>query len=153
MLGNHGRLSLLLFIGAVLGVGLFIGWMTPPGEWYERLAKPFFNPPNWIFGPVWTGLYIVIGVVGWRLWHKASDSVTMKLWFAQMGLNWLWSPTFFGLQAPGLALVVIVGLLVAIAAFILAARRIDPLSAWLFVPYLLWVGFATMLNLAIVVLN
>ena len=98
---------LAVFVIAVLATGLLVKWLTAPDDWYEGLAKPSFNPPNWIFGPVWTGLYLPIAVAGWRLWCRAPASSAMRLWFAQMGLNWLWSPTFFGLQAPTFALIII----------------------------------------------
>ena len=153
MMQKNRYRSLAVFIIAVLTTGLLIGWLTAPGDWYEGLAKPSFNLPNWIFGPVWTGLYLLIAVAGWRLWSRAPASSAMRLWFAQMGLNWLWSPTFFGLQAPTLALIIILILVTTIIVFIVSSRRIDTTSSLLFVPYLAWVAFAALLNAAIVVLN
>ena len=143
---------LAVFVITVLTTGLLVGWLTPPDDWYEGLAKPSFIPPNWIFGPVWTGFYLLIAVAGWRLWCRAPASSAMRLWFAQMGLNWLWSPTFFGLQAPTLASDNLV-LMTTIIVFIVSSRRIDTTSSLLFVPYLAWVAFAALLNAAIVVLN
>ena len=139
-------LSLALFVVAVVGIGLAIGFMTRPGEWYDSLAKPVFNPPNWVFGPVWTLLYILIAVAGWRVWRVAPGSAAMKLWAAQMALNWLWSPAFFGAEMPWLALAIIAALLAVIAAFIVQVWRQDRPAAWLFVPYAAWVAFATALN-------
>lgn len=146
-------LVLLAFVAAVVLVGAGIGMATAPGAWYAGLEKPFFNPPNWVFGPVWTVLYVMIGVAGWLVWRRAPASAAMALWGAQMLLNWLWSPVFFAMQAPGAAVIVIVPLLAAILAFIVAARRVDVRASWLFAPYALWVGFATVLNIAIWRLN
>ena len=146
-------LSLAVFVVAVVGIGLAIGFLTQPGEWYDSLAKPAFNPPNWLFGPVWTILYILIAVAGWRIWRAAPKSPAMKLWFAQMALNWLWSPAFFGAEMPWLALAIIFALLGVIIAFIVRAWRHDRPAAWLFVPYAAWVAFATALNGSIAVMN
>jgi tryptophan-rich sensory protein len=142
-----------IFILAVVTLGSLIGLLNIPGEWYQSLQKPFFNPPNWLFGPAWTVLYILIGIAGARTWLAARSSVLMNIWFGQMALNFLWSPAFFGLQSPILGLAVIVPLLIAILAFIRVSWPIDRIAAWLFVPYALWVAFATLLNLSIVILN
>lgn len=146
-------LSYILFIGFVVGAGLLSGLTNMPGEWYQSLEKPFFNPPSWLFGPVWTTLYVMIGVAGARIWQRAPKSAAMQLWFAQMALNLMWSPAFFGLQNPELALVVIAGMLLTIIAFMVKARPIDRISTLLFVPYLAWVSFASVLNLSIAWLN
>ena len=145
--------SLLVFLLLVMGGGIAIGTLTAPGDWYANLAKPSFNPPNWIFGPVWSVLYLIIAWVGWRLWQRGERGTLMKLWFAQMGLNFLWSPAFFTLEMPGLALFIVLCLVLTIALFIQTAWRSDRPSALLFVPYLAWVGFASILNAAIVYLN
>jgi tryptophan-rich sensory protein len=141
-------LSLAAFIAAVLGLGLLIGLATMPGPWYEALEKPFFNPPNWLFGPAWSVLYVLIGIAGWRVW-RSGDSGLLTAWIVQLALNFLWSPVFFGLQSIGGALIVILALLAAILAFIALAWRRDRTAAWLFVPYALWVAFATTLNVSI----
>lgn len=146
-------LALLLFLGLVVGGGLAIGYMTRPGAWYAGLAKPPFNPPNWIFGPVWTALYFLIGIAGWRVWVRNRRSWTMTLWWLQLGLNFLWSPLFFTAHRVDLALGVIVLMLLAILAFVLAAWRIDRIASLMFVPYALWVAFATLLNAAVLMLN
>ncbi len=146
-------LSYILFIGLVVGAGLLAGLTNMPGDWYQSLEKPFFNPPSWLFGPVWTTLYVLIGVAGARIWQRAPKSAAMQLWFAQMAFNLMWSPSFFGLQNPELALAVIVGMLVTIIAFMVKARPIDRISTLLFVPYLAWVTFAGILNLSIAWLN
>ncbi|MBO9433175.1 tryptophan-rich sensory protein [Ruegeria sp. R13_0] len=141
------------FLALVLGGGILIGTLTAPGAWYADLSKPVFNPPNWIFGPVWSVLYVLIACVGWRQFEADKSSVTMKLWWVQMGLNFLWSPTFFVLQLPWLALLIILSLLVVIAVFIQKVRRTDRFSMLAFLPYLAWVAFASVLNLSIAVLN
>lgn len=146
-------LSYILFIGFVVGAGLLAGLTNMPGEWYQSLEKPFFNPPAWLFGPVWTTLYVLIGVAGARIWQRAPKSAAMQLWFAQMAFNLMWSPAFFGLQNPELALAVILGMLVTIIAFMVKAKPIDRISTLLFVPYLAWVTFAGILNLSLAWLN
>ncbi|MGV3633227.1 MAG: TspO/MBR family protein [Pseudorhodoplanes sp.] len=138
------------FIVAVLAIGLTIGAVTRPGPWYAALVKPSFNPPGWVFGPVWTVLYVMIGIAGARTWEAAHG---MRLWFAQMALNFAWSPAFFGLHRPALALVIVLGMLASIVAFIIARWNADRVSALLFIPYAAWVAFASLLNAAIVVLN
>ena len=143
----------ILFVVAVVVIGSLIGVLNIPGEWYQSLVKPRFNPPNWIFGPVWTALYVLIGIAGARTWLAGARSTRMTIWFVQMVLNFLWSPAFFGFERPALGLVVIVPLLIAILAFIRASWLVDRVAAWLFVPYALWVGFATLLNASIVILN
>ena len=146
-------LVLGIFLVVVLAVGAIIGTQSVPGVWYENLAKPPFNPPNWIFGPVWFTLYAMIAVAGWRIWMIDANSAAMKIWFAQMGLNWVWSPVWFIGQMLWPAFAIIIAILALIVAFIFTARRLDPPAAWLFVPYLAWVGFATLLNLSIALLN
>lgn len=153
--GHRGgrRLPLVLFLLVVVGGGLVIGWLTAPDEWYAQLDKPPFNPPGWLFGPVWTLLYILIAVAGWRVWRRDPAGWPMKLWWAQLLLNFAWSPVFFAAHRVGLALVVVIALLVAIVAFIAASWRQERAAAWLFVPYAAWVAFATALNASILVLN
>jgi tryptophan-rich sensory protein len=146
-------LTLGIFLVIVIGVGALIGTQSIPGAWYEGLTKPPFNPPNWIFGPVWFALYVMIAVAGWRIWMIDPNSRAMKIWFAQMALNWAWSPIWFIGQMLWPAFAVIVVILALIVAFILAARKRDRIAAWLFVPYLAWVSFATLLNLSIAILN
>lgn len=146
-------LTYLLFIIATLGIGLAIGFIFLPGAWYQSLAKPPFNPPNWLFGPAWTILYILIGMAGARTWLLDRSSSGMKIWFTQMLLNYLWSPAFFGMQRPIIALPVIIALLVAILVFIANRWSRDRVAALLFLPYAAWVAFATLLNASIVYLN
>lgn len=145
--------SLVVFLLLVLGGGLLIGYATLPGAWYASLVKPPFNPPNWVFGPVWSLLYILIAIAGWRTWRLQPGSGAMRAWGAQLVLNFLWSPTFFGARMMGLALVVILLLLISILFFIRRIWSGDRLSAYLFVPYAAWVAFATLLNASLVWLN
>jgi len=145
--------GLIAFIALALGGGTAIGAATGPDAWFAALAKPSFNPPNWVFAPVWSTLYVMIGVAGWRGWTHAPSSLAMKLWWLQLVLNFCWSPVFFSLHRPGLALAIIVVLLATIWAFVVAASRRLPAAALLFVPYGLWVLFATALNAALFILN
>ena len=147
-------LSLVVFF-ALVAVAAFFGAQFGPGAWYEGLAKPSWNPPNWLFGPVWTALYIGIAVAGWLVWKQSGQRRTpaLALWIAQLALNAAWSWLFFGLHRPDLALGNILALLACIVAFAVAARPLSPAAAWLFVPYALWVSFATTLNASIWQLN
>lgn len=122
-----------------------------PGDWYRALNKPWFNPPNWIFGPVWTFLYTAMAVAAWLVWRECAQTGVSMAWplglfMAQLVLNALWTPLFFGMHRLDLALVEILMLWVAIAATAAAFYPISKAAAWLFVPYLLWVGFASFLN-------
>ena len=146
-------ISLMVFLGFVLGGGLLIGSQTPPDAWFAQLNKPAFNPPGWLFGPVWTMLYLLIAIVGWRWWNRDRSHSAMKLWYGQLALNFLWSPIFFLAHQIGAALAVIVMLLLVILAFIYTTWRRDRLAGWLFVPYAAWVAFASVLNASIFALN
>ena len=145
--------SLILFLVLVLGGGLALGGLTVPGGWYAGLVKPSLNPPAWLFGPVWTVLYVLIAIAGWRVWQRDRSGWPMRLWWAQMALNFLWTPVFFGAHQLGLAFVVILLMLAAILGFIATAWRLDRGAAWLFVPYAAWVAFASLLNGSIWMLN
>lgn len=143
----------LFFIVACVALGALSGASNVPGEWYQSLDKPFFNPPGWIFAPVWTVLYVMIGVALSAIWFEEDNSRLLVLFAIQAALNLLWSPAFFGLHSPVLGLLIIVPLLVTILMFIAAGWQKNRTAAWLFVPYALWVAFATVLNLSIVLLN
>ena len=145
-------LSLLGFVLLVAGGGVAIGYLTPPGAWYAGLVKPPFNPPGWVFGPVWTALYLMIAVAGWRVWRRGL-AVPLRIWIAQLALNFLWSPVFFAAHRIALALAIVTLLLVACVAFIAAAWRPDRTAALLFLPYAAWVAFAVLLNASILALN
>ena len=145
--------SLIAYIALVLGGGLAIGMATGPDTWFAALTKPSFNPPNWVFAPVWSTLYVMIAIAGWLEWTHDRSSAAMKLWWGQLVLNFLWSPAFFALHRMDLALVVICALLVVIWAFVALTSRRQPAAALLFTPYGLWVAFTSALNLAFLVLN
>lgn len=130
MVSVTDRVLLIVFIVAVVAGGSAIGVLTAPGEWYAGLEKPPFNPPNWIFGPVWTILYVMIAIAGWRAWRLDRGDVLMVVWWVQLMLNYIWSPIFFAAQNPPLALVVIVTMLGAILTFIvLGWRRVSAVRA------------------------
>jgi tryptophan-rich sensory protein len=122
------------------------------GGWYAELAKPTWNPPGWVFGPVWTALYIMMAVAAWLVWQRGgwkAQRGPLTLYLVQWTLNALWTPLFFGLQRPGLAFVEILTLLVAIVATVVAFWRVRPAAAWLLLPYVAWATFATVLNFTI----
>ena len=145
--------ALILFLGFVIGGGIAIGFLTVPGGWYAGLVKPSFNPPAWLFAPVWTVLYILIAVAGCRSFERDRSGWPMKLWWAQLVLNFLWSPVFFAAHRIGLALAVILLLLAVILGFIATSWWRNRGTAWLFVPYAAWVALAAVLNGEIFALN
>lgn len=140
----------LLFILCVLGAGIFLGITFAPGEWYEGLRKPFFTPPNDWFAPIWTTLYVLIGIAGARVWMRRGP---IALWVLQMALNFAWTPVFFGAQQMVAGFAIIVALLVTILVFIARAWRTDRIASVLFVPYALWVATAMALNGSLILLN
>ncbi len=125
--------------------------------WYTTLQKPFFNPPNWVFGPVWTLLYLLMGISLYLVWitnigrEKKQQAITF--FFIQLALNVLWSILFFGLKSPSAAFVGIVLLWLAIFLTIKNFLKISRVAGWLLVPYIAWVSFASVLNLSIIILN
>ena len=149
-------LSVKIIIGIIicLTLGFLSGMATADSisNWYAFLNKPFFNPPNWIFAPVWTLLYAFMGIVFGRSWHK-NDTTGLRLMAGQFLLNMLWSPIFFITHQTTLALVVIILLWIAIFLCLRHFQSRDSVSFYLLVPYLLWVTFATVLNAAIIHLN
>ena len=155
-------------VGDLLGLGAFLvlclaisaisGWITAQsvGTWYQTLHKPVFNPPDWLFAPVWTVLYLMIAVAGWRVWRSVGLSgawAGMVAYSAQLALNLAWSFLFFGGRMIGIALADIVLLLAAIGVNAVLFWRIDRLAGWLLVPYAAWVAFACVLNFALWRLN
>jgi translocator protein len=145
--------SLLFFLLLVVGGGLAMGVLTAPDDWYAQLEKPAFTPPGWVFAPVWTALYVAIAVAGWRVWKRDRGGRAMGLWWAQLVLNFLWSPIFFSAHLIVVALVVVLLLLTAVVGFIASSWWQDRLAAWLFLPYAAWVAFASLLNASIAVMN
>ncbi|MFL6619239.1 MAG: TspO/MBR family protein [Povalibacter sp.] len=145
--------SLILF-AALVAAAASAGVLFEPGAWYQHLSKPVWTPPNWVFAPVWTALYVGIAVAAWLVWRRTGRMVlALHFWFAQLVLNWMWSCLFFGLHRPDMAMVDIVLLFAAIVGFIITAARRSAGASWLFVPYAAWVGFASSLNFAIWQLN
>jgi translocator protein len=128
-----------------------IGYRFPAPEYYARLKKPSWAPPGWVFGPVWTVLYALMGIAAWLVAARNGPAARtpLLLWGAQLGLNTTWTPVFFGLRAPGLALVNIVLLWIALAGTLTAFLSRRPVAGVLLIPYLSWVSFATALNFAI----
>jgi benzodiazapine receptor len=119
------------------------------GLWYRSLAKPSFQPPPWIFGPVWTALYGAIAYSGFRIWRSpksAERTRALALWAGQLALNGAWTPIFFGAHRPKIALVDIIALDAAATAYAAAARKVDARAAAVMTPYLAWLAFATTLN-------
>jgi tryptophan-rich sensory protein len=140
---------------AVLSLG---GAVTAPAieVWYQGLAKPPWTPPDWLFGPVWTALYLAMAVAAWLVWRRwgwQGARCALILYLVQLGLNFLWSPAFFGLRDPLLGMVVIAPLWLAVAATTVAFFRKQTFAGSLFVPYLAWASYAVGLNAAILALN
>ena len=154
---SRNLLSLAASLALVLAIGAIGGWVTAGSvdTWYRTLAKPAFNPPDWVFGPVWTMLYVLMGVAAWRAWRRLGSlgDAAFALYGLQLGLNLLWSVLFFGLHAIGWALADLVLLLGALIATMSAFGRIDAWAGFCFVPYALWVGFAGILNVSVWWLN
>jgi benzodiazapine receptor len=145
--------TVAVFVAVVAAVGAVIGINSPPDAWYQALTKATWNPPNWVFAPAWFTLYVMIGVAGARTFLRDASSGPMFLWALQMILNWAWSPTWFTLHLIWPAAAIIVVILGLIIAFIVASWKADRVSSWLFVPYAVWVAFATSLNISIGALN
>ncbi|MES1210793.1 MAG: TspO/MBR family protein [Acidobacteriota bacterium] len=143
----------LCFAAAALG-GIWTSGAIP--TWYQEIAKPAWTPPSWLFGPVWTALYLAMGVAAWLVWKQGGWSArrgALTLFLVQLALNTAWSGLFFGLRNPALGMLDITLLWIAILLTLLAFRRVSAAAAWLFVPYLLWVTFAAALNVSIWRLN
>src|SRR5690606_20263841 len=117
-------LSFLPFLAAVAAVGAFGAWFEP-GEWYAALEKPVWTPPGWVFGPVWTVLYVLIAVAGWLVWRAVGMGATLAAWIVQLVFNGAWSFAMFGAQQIGLAMIIIVMLWLAILAFMVLARLVS----------------------------
>jgi len=145
-------LSFSLFLAAVALVGAF-GAMFEPGEWYAALNKPAWTPPGWVFGPVWTVLYVLIAVAGWLVWRAEGMGAALAAWIVQLVFNGAWSFAMFGAHQIGLAMIISLMLWLAIVAFMVLALPASQTAVLLFVPYLAWVSYATLLNIRIWQLN
>jgi len=146
----------LIGFGAAVALAALMGAIFRPGDWYERLEKPAWRPPNRAFAPAWMVLYVMIAISGWLVWRRysfADAAMPLTIYAVQLLLNMAWTPIFFGLHRPGLAFVEIVLLWLAIVATIVTFAPLDAGAAWLLVPYLVWVTFAAALNLAVWRLN
>ena len=149
-------IALLAFFGVCFAVAGIAGVVTATSvdTWYPTLAKPAFTPPDRVFGPVWTALYAMMALAAWLAWRRVGwEGRALRLFFAQLGLNFAWSVLFFGWQLIGLALVDIALLLVLIGLTAVAFWRIDRRAGLLLAPYLLWVAYAGALNGAIWLMN
>ena len=156
--GRREWLGLAGFVLLCLGVSAIGGAVTSTtvGTWYQTLEKPAFNPPDWVFAPVWTALYLMMAVAAWRVWRAAPSParrMALAAFGAQLALNLAWSFLFFGFRWIGVALAEIVVLLGAIGLTTSLFLRVDRPAALLFVPYLLWVAYATALNAALWLMN
>lgn len=152
--------SIAIFGGAVAAAaigGVFFGPARgATREWFDELEKPSFNPPDQLFGPVWTFLYALIAISGARIWRSEPGEArtdALQLWSLQLALNAVWSPLFFGAKKPAFALADVALLLAAIGAFTRRAADVDRPAAWLMTPYIAWTTFATLLNAEFVRLN
>lgn len=152
---SRDALGLVAFLALAFGVLLLGASATSPSfvEWYPTLRKPSWTPPGWAFGPVWTLLYPMVAVSGWRAWREGRGRKRLLIYLVQMALNAAWPWLFFAARQPALALVDVVVLFAAILATAVAFWRVHRGAALLLVPYLGWVGFAAALNYAIWRLN
>ena len=148
----RNSLALAGFILVTFCAPLF-GVAATPGTWYAALNKPAWNPPAWVFGPAWTLLYTLMAVAAWLVWKRNGWRRPLQLYLVQLVLNAAWTPIFFGAHQLGWALVEIVALWIAILLTMLGFLRVNKTAGALFVPYLAWVTFATVLNLALWRLN
>lgn len=145
-------MMLLLFLALPLLAGALGAWF-PPDAWYAALVKPTWNPPAWVFAPVWTALYLAMGLAAWLVWRAGAGVRPLALWGAQLALNAAWTPLFFGMHRPDLAFVDIVALWAVLAVTVVAFWRVTAAAGALMAPYLAWVTFAAALNLSLWRLN
>ena len=147
----RNALALIGWLALTFGAAA-TGVFVSTGGWYAELAKPAWNPPGWVFGPVWTALYLMMAVAAWLVWREGgwkAQRGPLTLYVVQWGLNALWTPLFFGLQRPGMAFAEILVLLVAVCATLVAFWKVRRGAGLLLVPYALWTTFAALLNFTI----
>ncbi|SDT60385.1 TspO/MBR family protein [Bradyrhizobium canariense] len=151
------RLALSLLLCLAVGVLGALVTMPEIPAWYAGIGKPSWTPPPPVFPIAWTMLYILMAISFWRLWNieaRSAARTKAMIWFlVQLALNALWPPVFFGWHSTSAALVVIIALLATIAATMIAAARVDRAAAWILAPYLLWVAYATTINIGVVAMN
>lgn len=158
-LKGRSILSLIVFLSVTLLAGFVGSQLTASSNdtWYREIDKPPFNPPSWLFGPVWTTLYVAMAVAAWLVWRRGSEKTQVKtattLFGIQLGLNVLWSGLFFAARSPLAGLVEIFILWAAIFAWMRASAKVDGRTRWLILPYLAWTSFAVVLNASIWWLN
>jgi tryptophan-rich sensory protein len=157
-MSTHPWFTFALFVGLCFSVAAIGSVWTSMSvrTWYVRLRKPSFNPPGWVFGPVWSALYFMMATSAWLVWRQGGwqgARTALLLFFIQLGLNLAWSGLFFRLRRPGLAAADILALLVAIIGTAMEFRAFSEIAFWLMVPYAIWVSFASVLNFSIWRLN
>jgi tryptophan-rich sensory protein len=154
---SYGKLIAAVLLCLVLGSMGSLVTATGSGSWYESLEKPVFSPPNWVFGPVWTTLFILMGIALYFVWQSGTErrdvQIALAVFGIQFALNILWSFFFFGMQSPLLGLVDIVLLWIMIAVTIVLFYQIRKIAGYLLIPYIVWVTIATALNYSIYILN
>ena len=155
----NDTIKLVISVATPLAVGGLSGFATARGvaNWYSTLTKPSFNPPAWVFGPAWTVLYILMGVAAFLVWRQGLEvggvKIALTVFVVQLALNGLWSILFFGMQAPGWALLEVLLLWIAIGVTTVLFWRVAPTAGALLLPYWGWVSFATVLNASLWWLN
>jgi len=155
---KSNTIKLILSLILPLSIGAFAGMFTSeaiPG-WYATLNRPSFNPPNWLFGPVWTTLYLLMGISFYMIWKQEKSKerdLALLFFFIQLALNFAWSFIFFYFNKIGFAFAEIVLLWLSIVLMMIRFYKIKPITAYINIPYLLWVSFASMLNLSYYLLN
>ena len=145
---------LLLFTGGIIGIGLVVGLLTEPGgEYLASLEIPDLVPPQWLSTVIWLFLCLAFAIAGWRLWLRDASAIETRLWLTTLILSWWFSPVFYVIRSPLLALAVILTMVAVMVIFIVRCWSRDRISALLFIPCLLWVGYAAAMTAAIVVMN
>ena len=156
-INNILKLVIAIVISELAGVLGSLFTMPSIPTWYATLIKPALNPPSWVFGPVWTMLFILMGIAAFLVWKRGLNRKDVKIalivFIGQLALNALWSIIFFGLHNPGIAFIEIIFLWLAILATIIVFSKISRPAAWLLLPYIIWVSFAAYLNYSIRILN
>jgi tryptophan-rich sensory protein len=156
-MNNTVKFFTAIIVSGLAGVIGSVFTTSSASGWYITITKPTLNPPAWVFGPVWTTLYVLMGISAFLVWKKGWNrrdvKIALSIFAGQLILNTLWSIIFFGLHSPGWALIEIILLWLAILATIITFAKISKLAGWLLVPYILWVSFAMYLNYSIYVLN
>jgi tryptophan-rich sensory protein len=143
--------GLITYSASVIGGLVTVGFKEP---WYSLINKPTFNPPSWVFAPVWTTLYLMMTIAIWIFWHSRNrDMNTIYIYFIHIVFNATWSIVFFGLHQILLALIVLIGLILIIIILMLRFKRVNIVSYYLMIPYLLWCCYALVLNFNIFLLN